>query len=57
MKRYTEDELINMSEKKARSLFESGKMDDDDMQRWYDIQEEVSWLAQDFIENELKYYL
>lgn len=57
MKRYTEDELLNMSEKKARSLFESGKMDDDDMQRWYDLKDEASWLAQDFIENELRFYL
>lgn len=57
MRHYTEDELLTMSEEKANKLFESGKMDDDDLQRWYDLQDEIDAAAYDFIHYELKYYL
>ena len=57
MRHYTEDELLTMSEEKANKLFESGKMDDDDLQRGYDLQDEMEAAAYDFIHYELKYYL
>ena len=53
MKRYTESELLKMSESRMNNLFESGKMDDDDAQRWYDLREEMDYLADEFIRNEL----
>lgn len=56
-KTYTQAEINEMSEKKMLGLFERGSIDDDQVQRWYDNKEEGSWLAQDFIANELKYYI
>lgn len=53
MKRYTDDELLKMSEKKMNNLFETGKMDDDDAQRWHDLKDEADYLAEEFIRNEL----
>lgn len=53
MKRYTDDELLKMTEKKMNNLFEAGKMDDDDAQRWHDLRDEVDYLADEFIRNEL----
>lgn len=55
MKRYSEEELIEMSEYQRDRLYENGKMDDDDWQRWQDMQGEMSYLAEDFIRNESKY--
>lgn len=52
MKRYTENELLKMSESRMNNLFEAGKMDDDDAQRWYDLKEEADYLAEEFIRNE-----
>lgn len=43
MKRYTDDELITMKENQIDKLFEAGKMHDDDVQRWYDLQEGVAY--------------
>lgn len=54
---YTEDELLEMTEEKANHLFEIGKMDDDDLERWYELQDEAEYLAENFIKYELKYYL
>lgn len=56
MKKYTDEQLLKMSEDKVLRLFETGKMDDDDCQRWYDLKEEAQWEAKWFIEHELKYY-
>lgn len=53
MKRYTENELLKMSESRMNNLFEAGKMDDDDAQRWYDLREEADYLAEEFTRNEL----
>jgi len=53
MKRYSENELLKMSETKMNNLFESGKMDDDDAQRWHDLRSETDYLAEQFIRDEL----
>ena len=56
MKRYTDSELISMTEGRARKLFESGKMDDDDYQRKMDLDEESKLFAFNFVTHELKYW-
>ena len=53
MKRHTDGELLKMTEKKMNNLFETGKMDDDDAQRWHDLRDEADYLADEFIRNEL----
>ena len=53
---YDELDLLEYTEEQINKLFEAGKADDDDVQRWYDLQEEVQYLMQDFIENELELY-
>lgn len=53
MKRYSDDKLLEMGETEMNNLFESGKMDDDDAQRWHDLREETDYLAEQFIKNEL----
>ncbi len=53
MKRYTENELLKMSENRMNKLFEAGKMDDDDAQRWHDLRDEADYLAEQFIRDEL----
>ncbi|MCM1246672.1 MAG: hypothetical protein NC293_13620 [Roseburia sp.] len=53
MKRYTESELLKMNESRMNKLFETGKMGDDDAQRWYDLRAEAEYLANEFIKNEL----
>lgn len=55
--KYRQEEINEMTEKKMLDLFEKGRIDDDQVQRWYDNKEEASRLAQDFIQNELKYYI
>ena len=57
LRSYSEDELIMMTEEKANHLFEIGKMSDDDLERWYELQEEVAYMVDEFTRNELKYYL
>lgn len=56
-KTYSQDEINQMSEDKVNKLFEEDVINDDQVQRWYDYQDEVDYLAKDFIDNELKYYL
>ncbi len=53
MKRYSENELLEMSEAKMNSLFEAGKMDDDDAQHWHDLRDEGDYLAEQFLKYEL----
>ena len=52
MKRYTEDELMTMKEEEVMRLSEDGKMDDDDAQRWYDLQEEMAAAVEAFLKYE-----
>lgn len=54
-KTYTQEEVNNMTDRQAESLFERGIISDDMMQRRWDCQDDVSWLEYDFITNELPY--
>lgn len=49
MKKFTEKELLKMSESKINKLFEEGEVDDDTVQHWYDMQDEVDDIAYSFI--------
>lgn len=55
MKKFTEKELLKMSESKINKLFEEGKVDDDTVKHWYDLQDEVDDIAYSFIKYELPY--
>lgn len=50
---YTEDMLLDLKEEEVNRLFEGGKMSDDDVQRWHDLQEEGRYLAEQFVRDEL----
>lgn len=57
MKRYTDNELLNMTAEKLDKLAETGRIDDDDWQRWHDLRDDATYLADQFIKQELKHYL
>ena len=57
MKRYTDSELMRMSEGYVDALGNAGKIDDDDWMRWFVLREEAERLADDFVKHELKFYL
>lgn len=57
MKRYTDDELLEMTEDDLDALAYTGRIDDDDWQRWHDLRDDAKALADQFIKNELKYYV
>lgn len=53
MKRYTDDELLVMTEKELDALAETEGIDDDDWQRWHDLRDDAKYLADQFIKHEL----
>lgn len=57
IKRYSDSELLHMTEKKLHTLLNSDRIDDDDFQRWYDLQDEVQQIAESFIRDELQYWI
>lgn len=56
MKRYTDDELLNMDEAELELLAGSNAIDDDDWQRWHDLREDAKYFAELFVKTELQYY-
>lgn len=54
MKRYTDDELLDMTEKELDALAEAERIDDDDWQRWHDLRDDASYMADQFIKHELE---
>ncbi len=57
MKRYTDDELLDMTEKELDALAETEGIDDDDWQRWHDLRDDAAYMADQFIKHELGLYL
>lgn len=55
-KKYTLDDLLGMKEEKVLALFEAGKIDDDDVQYYYDAIEDAKWMAEDFLKYEMPLY-
>lgn len=53
MKRYTDDELLDMTENNLDALAEAGRIDDDDWQRWHDLRDDAKHLADQFIKHEM----
>jgi len=53
MKRYTDDELLDMTENDLDALAEAEHIDDDDWQRWHDLRDDAKYLADQFIKHEL----
>ncbi len=53
MKRYTDDELLDMTENDLDALAEAERIDDDDWQRWHDLRDDAKYLADQFIKHEL----
>lgn len=55
LKRFTDEELLMLPERKLEELAERGLIDDDDWQRWHDLKEEAYFEARWFEEHELKH--
>lgn len=49
MKRYTDDELLEMSEDKLNKLAEAEEIDDDDWMRWHVVRDEIEMMADQFL--------
>lgn len=49
MTRYSDDRLLSMNEQHINDLFEKGIVDDDTVQRWYDLRQDAHEYAQQFI--------
>ena len=52
-KKYTLDDLLGMKEEKVLKLFEAGKIDDDDVQYYYDAIEDAKEYADYFLKYEM----
>lgn len=55
--KFEQSEINEMTEEVMLNRFEKGYIDDDQVQRWYDNQSYCQCLVDDFIKNELQYWL
>lgn len=51
-----EDLLLELDESDLNKLFEAGKIDDDDCQRWHNMKSATDYYAQQFLMFEYPYY-
>ena len=53
MKRYSDSELLKMSEAKIDAMANAGKLDDDDWMRWHVLHQEIEEAFDFFVKHEL----